>query len=198
MICFIENKNLQDYHRSLSLLCYIFYFLLIIKNILQNSWRTTAPINSAAKLIFRGALKKVLMGPEVRTYQTQYFTKIFRYPLALMLHIHFYLHLQGSSENTPWIAIALKSATFSAPESAPETALESTYFMLFLKNLTKNCEKAGYHVCLNGIDQFYKNFFYLQGTSFVIGENSLVIHLWSPTFILFSRNTSDLFVENYY
>ena len=54
-------------------------------------------------------------------------------------------------------------------------------------------EKAGYHVCLNGIDQFYKNFFYLHGTSFVIWENSPVIHLWSPTFILFSRNTSDYF-----
>ena len=54
-----------------------------------------------------------------------------------MLHVDFYLHLKKSSENAAWIAIALKSATFSGPE----TALETTYFMLFLKNLTKNLEK---------------------------------------------------------
>ena len=62
---------------------------------------------------------------------------MFPSPLASTLHIHFYLHLKESSENALWIAIALKSATFSAPE----TALETTYFMLFLKNLTKNLEK---------------------------------------------------------
>ena len=27
-ICFIENKNLHDYHRSISLLCYMFYFTM--------------------------------------------------------------------------------------------------------------------------------------------------------------------------
>ena len=37
--------------------------------------------------------------------------------------------------------MVLKSATFSAPESAHKTNLETTYFMLFLKNLTKNLEK---------------------------------------------------------
>ena len=93
------------------------------------------------ELIFRGALKKVPMVPQVRFYNTQYFTKIFPNPLALTLHIHFYLHLQGLCENTPWIVIALKCATFSAPESAPETTLESTHFMSFLKNLTKYLEK---------------------------------------------------------
>ena len=93
------------------------------------------------KLIFWGALKKAFMVPEDRSYQTQYFAKIFLSLLASTLHIHFYLHLKESSENALWIAIALKSATFSAPESAPETALETTYFMLFLKNLTKNLEK---------------------------------------------------------
>ena len=58
-----------------------------------------------------------------------------------MLHIHFYLHLNKSSENALWIDIALKSATFSAPESSPETALETKSFMLFLKNFTKSLEK---------------------------------------------------------
>ena len=79
------------------------------------------------------------MVPEDRSYQTQYFAKIFPSPLASTLHIHFYLHLKESSENALWIA--LKSATFNALESVPETALEATYFMLFLKNLTKNLEK---------------------------------------------------------
>ena len=51
------------------------------------------------KLIFRGALKKALMVPEDRSYQTQYFAKIFPSPLASTLHIHFYLHLKESSEN---------------------------------------------------------------------------------------------------
>ena len=93
------------------------------------------------KLIFRGALKKALMAPEDRSYQIQYFSKIFPSPLASTLHIYFYLHLKELSENAFWIVIALKNATFSAPESAPETALETTYFMQFLKNLTKNLKK---------------------------------------------------------
>ena len=93
------------------------------------------------KLIFWGALKKAFMVPEDRSYQTQYFAKIFLSLLASTLHIHFYLHLKESSENALWIAIALKSETFSAPKSAPETALETTYFMLFHKYLTRNLEK---------------------------------------------------------
>ena len=44
------------------------------------------------KLIFRGALKEALMVPEDRSYQTQYFAKIFPSSLALMLQIHFYLY----------------------------------------------------------------------------------------------------------
>ena len=92
-------------------------------------------------LIFRCALKKAFMIPVNRSYQTQYIAKIFPSPWASTLHIHFYLHLKESSENALWIAIVLKNATFIAPKSAPETALETTYFMLFLKNLTKDLEK---------------------------------------------------------
>ena len=51
-----------------------------------------------SKLIFRVALKKALMVPEDRSYQTQYFAKIFPSPLASTLHIHFDLHLKESSE----------------------------------------------------------------------------------------------------
>ena len=78
---------------------------------------------------------------EDRSYQKQCFAKIFPSLLASMLHIHFSFHLKESSENALLITIALKSATFSALENVPETALETTYFMLFLKNVTKNLEK---------------------------------------------------------
>ena len=141
MICFIENKNLQDYHRIFQF--YATYFILhfLLRTLFKRIGEPLFLLTVHHKLIFRGALKKALMVPEDRSYQTQYFAKIFPSPLASTLHIHFYLHLKESSENALWIAIALKSATFSAPESAPETALETTYFMLFLKNLTKNLEK---------------------------------------------------------
>ena len=65
---FIENKNLQNYHRSLPLLCNMFYFTLVIKDVVQNSWRTNARINSAPAIRFRGALKKGLIVPEDRAY----------------------------------------------------------------------------------------------------------------------------------
>ena len=81
------------------------------------------------------------MVPEDRSYQTQYFAKIFPSLLASTFHINFYVHLKKSSENVLWIAIALKSATFSTPEIAPESALEATYFMLLFKNVTKHLEK---------------------------------------------------------
>ena len=51
------------------------------------------------KLIFRGVLKKVLMVPENRSYQPQYFTKIFPSPLALMLHIFLPLYFYESAQN---------------------------------------------------------------------------------------------------
>ena len=93
------------------------------------------------KLIFPGSLKNTIMFPEGRSYQTQYFAKIFPSPLALTLHVHFYRHLKKSFENVLWIVIAIKNATFSAPKIAPKNALKTTYFMLFLKNLTRNLEK---------------------------------------------------------
>ena len=141
MICFTKNKNLKDYHRSLSFLCYMFYFTVFIENVFQNSWRNTVLLTLCAKFIFQSALKKTFIVLEDRSYQTQYFAKIFPSPLASTLHIHFYLHLKESSENALWIAIVVKSETFSTPDIAPKTALETTYFILFLKNLTKNLEK---------------------------------------------------------
>ena len=49
------------------------------------------------KLVFRGAIKKVLMVLEDQYYQRQYFAKIFPSPLALTLQIHFYPHFRESS-----------------------------------------------------------------------------------------------------
>ena len=49
------------------------------------------------KLIFPDSLKKAFMVPEDRSYQKQYFAKIFSNPLALMLEIHFYLYFLGIS-----------------------------------------------------------------------------------------------------
>ena len=49
------------------------------------------------KLIFWGALKRALMVPEDRSYQTQYFANIFPSSFALTLQIHFYLHFQESA-----------------------------------------------------------------------------------------------------
>ena len=147
------------------------------------------------KLIFRGALKKAFMDPEDRSYQAQYFPKIFPSPLAWTFHDHFYLYLKESSENAFWIAIALKSVTFSAPG----TALETTYFMLLLKNLTKNLEtKLMIVFVLIEYISFTHLFFFLLATSFVIGRNSPAMHGWRKIvfmkqYFFFPRNTSDCF-----
>ena len=134
---------------------------------------------------------------EDRSYQTQYFANIFPSPLTSTLHIHFYLHIKESSENALWIAIALKSTTFSAPERAPETSLETMYFMLLLKNLRKSCKKADCSICFDRIDQFY-TFFFLLAISSVIG-GKIHSHAWLEKYcvyeaalLFFSQNTSDL------
>ena len=93
------------------------------------------------KLIFKGALKNAPIVLEYQYYQRQYFAEIVPSPLALTLQIHFYPSLSGIILDCALKVIALKSATFSAPESAPETNLKTTYFMLFLRNLTKNLEE---------------------------------------------------------
>ena len=70
--------------------------------------------------------------------------------------------------------------------------------MPFLKKLNlKFAEKVGDHVCFDGLDQFYKYFFFLHTTSFVIGGNSPAIHGWRKIVFmkshhyLYPRNTSD-------
>ena len=119
--------------------CFILCFLL--KVFFKTFGEPLYLLTVHLKLIFRGALKKALMVLEDQYYQRQYFVKIFPSPLALMLQIHFYPSPSWIILDCPSKVMVLKSATFSAPESAHETNLETTYFMLFLKNLTKNLEK---------------------------------------------------------
>ena len=74
--------------------------------------------------------------------------------------------------------MAFKKATFIAPKSAPKTTRKTNYFMLVLKNLTKNSEKkADDQICFDEIDQFY-NYFFLHALSYFIGENSPAMHGW--------------------
>ena len=145
---------------------------------------------------------------EDRSYQTQYFANIFPSPLTSTLHIHFYLHIKESSENALWIAIALKSTTFSAPERAPETSLETMYFMLLLKNLRKSCKKADCSICFDRIDQFYTCsfpcllFILLLGGGGGGGDPQPCMTreklcLWSSTFIFFPEHFRFIvFVKN--
>ena len=138
---------------------------------------------------------------EDRSYQTQYFANIFPSPLTSTLHIHFYLHIKESSENALWIAIALKSTTFSAPERAPETSLETMYFMLLLKNLRKSCKKADCSICFDRIDQFYTCSFPCLLFLLLLGGGGGGIHshawlekncVYEAALLFFSQNTSDL------
>ena len=48
----------------------MFYFMLFINDVPQNSWRVTASITSTPKINFSGAPKKALIVLEDRSYQT--------------------------------------------------------------------------------------------------------------------------------
>ena len=120
------------------------------------------------------------MVPEDRSYETQYFAKIF--PSSFITFIaanSFYIHFQESAQNALLIVIAVKRAAFSAPESASETTLETMYFILFLKKVTKNLEKKLVikFVLMKQISFTYISFFYIL-YYFVIGENSRAMHGW--------------------
>ena len=75
--------------KSFSLWYGMFCFTLFIKDVLQNIWRTTYLLTVHPKLNFRGALRKSLMAPEDRSYQTQCFAKIFPiqvFPLRILCY----------------------------------------------------------------------------------------------------------------
>ena len=77
----------------------MFYLPFLLRKLFKTVEEILHLLTLYPKLIFRDALKKALMFPEDRSYQTQYFAKIFPRALASMLHIHVYLHLNKSSEN---------------------------------------------------------------------------------------------------
>ena len=79
---FYREKKLLNYHRSPLLSCYMISFTLFIEDVLQNSWRTTAPIKVHPKLIFRGTLKKAVMVLKDRSYETQYFAISLPQPIS--------------------------------------------------------------------------------------------------------------------
>ena len=71
--------------------------MLLIKNFFKTIGEPLHLLTVHPKLVFCGALMKALMVPEGRSYQKQYFLKIFPSTLTLTLHIHFFLHFQDSS-----------------------------------------------------------------------------------------------------
>ena len=147
MICFIKNRNLQDYHRNLLLWCYMFYFTLFIEDVLQNSWRATAPINGAPWIYFSGCTKESPHGPGRYISSNTILCKNLPQPISF------------DAANSSWplfLGISLECALNSHScqkcntkvqkckvqhQSAPETTLGTKYFMLFLKQLTKHLEK---------------------------------------------------------
>ena len=96
MLCFWKTKAC----RIITEVCHFYATCFILRFLLRTFFKTVGePLHLTVhpKSIFRGALKKVLMAPVQRSYQIQYFTKIFPSPLALTLQIHFYIHFQESS-----------------------------------------------------------------------------------------------------
>ena len=71
-----------------------FILRILLRRFLQTVAEPLHLLTVNPKLIFRGVLKKALMVPEDKTYQTQRFLKFFPSPLALTQQIHFCLHFQ--------------------------------------------------------------------------------------------------------
>ena len=92
--------------------------------------------------------------------------------ILLLLHIHFYLIW---TKNDVWIVIALKSATFSAPESTPKTALETIYLCYFSKAWLKTRKKK-LGIIFDGIHQFYQ--YFLSASSIFCYLGKLPSHTW--------------------
>ena len=123
--------------KSLTFMLHVLFYPFLLKTCFKSVGEPLYPLTVHPKLIFRGAPRNALKVLEDQYYQRQYFVNIFPSTLALTLQIHFYSSLSGIILICALKVIALKSATFSAPE----TNLETLHFMLFLKNLTKNLEK---------------------------------------------------------
>ena len=100
MICF------AGFAKTCRFITEVFHFYatcFILRFLLRTFFKTVGEplhlITVHPKLIFCGALKKVLMVSEDRSYQKQYFAKVFPSLLPLTMLIHFYLRFQESSWN---------------------------------------------------------------------------------------------------
>ena len=124
----LEPKDMFYRKQELTEIFHIYVTCFILRFLLRTFFKTVGEplylLTVHPKLIFRGALKKALMVLEDWFYQRQYFAKIFPSPLTLTLQIHLHRSLSGITLNCALNAIALKSATFSAPQSVPETNIE--------------------------------------------------------------------------
>ena len=85
MIWFIEKKNCGIITEVLYFHATWFLLRFLLRTFFKTVGEPLHLFKVHPKLIFRGGLKKALMVPENRSYQTQYFAKIFPSPLALML-----------------------------------------------------------------------------------------------------------------
>ena len=139
---------MQNYHRSLLLWCCMFYFTLFIEDVLQNSWRTTALINSAPWIHFSGCTKESPHGPERYILSNTIFCKnlpqLINFNaanLSLPLFLGVSLGCALNSHSCQKCNLRKVQKCKVKHQSTPETTLGTRYFMLFLKNLTKNLEE---------------------------------------------------------
>ena len=107
-------------------------FISYIEQNKQNCWHSQIRFRSRYSQVYIAVYRKRLIHI--------FFTKIADQQPEKRLHQRcFPMKLPNISElcfaKHVWVVTA------SAKYSAPETTLETTYFMLFLKNLTKNLEK---------------------------------------------------------
>ena len=109
--------------KSLTFMLHVLFCPFLLKTCFKSVGEPLYLLTVHPKLIFRGAPRNALKVLEDQYYQRQYFVNIFPSTLALTLQIHFYSSLSGIILVCALKVIALKSATFSAPETNLETLL---------------------------------------------------------------------------
>ena len=109
--------------KSLTFMLHVLFYPFLLKTCFKSVGEPLYLLTVHPKLIFRGAPRNALKVLEDQYYQRQYFVNIFPSTLALTLQIHFYSSLSGITLICALKVIALKSATFSAPETNLETLL---------------------------------------------------------------------------
>ena len=93
-----KQKLAELSQKSFTLMLHVLFYVFLLRTFFKTIVEPLHLLRVHPKLIFWCVLKKALMiPPEDRLYQTQYFAEIFPSPLALTLQIHFYFHLQESA-----------------------------------------------------------------------------------------------------